>query len=437
MKFSLARTVTILLFCVSCSGPQVEPHPQAASSGPVAAHTAGNNELDNAIYAASTTASQPDASTFAYESAPLIVRESAGFTGPGPFIIEHRNFSAKTPEGWLVDIYMPNGQQVVLRHCTFAQDGAGDFLHITDNSQVTVQDCRFYATGSQSIGTARGRAVYAFRPAKLVFDHNYLLNTAGAKVEYWAANTMAADQTLLWRYNRYENICGGTGGDYRQALQLQHIEEQPGLEVAYNQIINAPNQSRVEDNINIGESSGTSSSPLHVHHNFVNGAYPATATDPYFTGSGITTDAGGTDRTPRQLPHHVLVEDNIFLACLNACMNIAAGYDILYQRNICRVSGTLADGSPLRSVNNGVAIFKGQAGYTDAQFYNNRMLDNDINTVPSAYFRNADVGPSSTPLVEGNTFNTYATSCSYQQEQAEFETWKQRLTAAQVQVGVR
>jgi hypothetical protein len=263
-----------------------------------------------------------------------------------------------------------------------------------------------------------------------------LRNTAGTKIEYWATNVATSDSALRWRYNRVENICGGTGGDYRQALQLQHVEEVAGIEVAYNQLINTPNQSRVEDNFNLGESSGTNSSPLHVHHNYVQGAYPAVATADGFTGTGITTDAGGVDRTLKQLPHNIVVEDNSFVACRNACMNIAAGYDILYQRNVCRVSGQLADGTAVGGVTNGVAIFKGQP-YSDAQFHNKRLVANDINTVPSAYFRNTNVGPNSTLLVEGNTFNTYATNCTYSQEQAAFGAWQQRLTAAQVQVGVQ
>jgi hypothetical protein len=275
-----------------------------------AAATAANPD-----YAGSATSPQPSADSFTYEAAPLIIRESAGFTGPGPFVIENRNFAAQTPEGWLVDIYMPNGQQVILRHCTFAQSGSGDFIRITDNSRVTVQNCRFYGTGSQPIGTTRRRALYAYKPAQLVFKHHYLLNMAGTKVEYWAANTSATDSTLRWRYNRVENICGGTGGDYRQALQLQHVEEWAGIEVAYNQIINTPNQSRVEDNFYLGESSGTTNSRLRLHHNYVQGAYPALATVSGFTGTGITTDAGGTDRTLRQLPHNIVVEDNIFTAC--------------------------------------------------------------------------------------------------------------------------
>ena len=429
----LLSTAFCFLFLSGCSFTEKDPLPKQSDSPQNISLTSNSGED---MYAASTTANQPSSSSFAYESAPLVIRESAGYTGGGPFIIENRNFSAKTSQGWLVDIYMPNGQEVIIRNCNFSQSGSGDFIHITDNSRVTVKNCRFYATGNQPIGNIRGRVLYAFKPKKIVFEHNYLLNTAGAKVEYWAANSTATDNTLVWRYNRYDNVCGGTGGDYRQALQIQHVEERPGIEIAYNQVINVPNQSRVEDNFNIGESSGTVGSPLRIHHNFINGAYPANATDSYFTGSGITTDAGGTNRTQIQLPHNILVEDNIFLACMNACMNIAAGYDVLYQHNICRVSGKLSNGTTLNATNNGVAVFKGQSGYTDNQFHNNRMIDNNINTVPSAYYRNANVGPNSTALVEGNTFNSYMTNCTYTQEQTEFNTWKQRLSTAQIQVGV-
>lgn len=410
------------------------------------------------IYALSATRAYPAASTYTYETkviqgssygAVCVVRAETGYVDDPTLpaiIIEGRNFRNDT--GNCVHVYMPNGREVIFQYCKLAGKSAADFINVTDNSNVTIRYNIIEADGSQPIGTARGRAFYAFRPRNVKFEYNYLRNTAGGKIEYFSGAATASD-TILWRYNRYNNICGGTGGDYRQGLQVQHVTQRPGMEIAYNQIENAPGASRVEDNFNLGESNGTTASPPRVHHNYVRGAYPANPTDGGFTGTGITTDAGSQGVTVANGPNGWLVEDNWLVACMNSCMNIAAGRDNKYRRNKIVVSGKLADGRRLNGVNNAVSIFRGQP-YSTEQFDGNEITGNDI-FVNSAngenhYYENSldpgvsdfrrYVGPNSKALVAGNTLNTYRDGATYADEQATLKDWQAYLTANKIQVGV-
>jgi hypothetical protein len=390
-----------------------------------------------------TTTAQPAASSFTYETtpysekypSPLVVREDAGFTGAGPFIIEGRNF--RNDNGLCADIYMPNGQQVILRGCVFATKSQADFLHITDDTRIRVENCRFYADGDQAIGVTRGRAFYAYAPKNVVFINNYMLNTAGAKIEYWSNSPLDSD-TLLWNANRYDNICGGTGGDYRQALQCQHFHR-PNMEIAWNWIENVPGASRVEDNFNFGEAGGMVDSTMKFHHNCINGAFPANPFEGGFTGTGFTTDAGGTDRTPSQLPSFIDAYGNVVVRCMNACMNIAAGHDNHYHDNLCVVSGVNAQGVKYGGVNNAVANWK-SLPYSDEQFFNNSITNNiikvNVANGEQPYYNNPNVGPGSVALVDGNTLNTYELAATYQDELDAIAGWQQLVTTQQRSIGV-
>lgn len=398
----------------------------------------GQPPVTENIYALSATRKEPEYTDFTYETQQLVVRNSvpAFNTGATEYTIKNRNF--RYDAGRVVDLYMPNGELIIFENCVFAGDSQSNLIHITDHSRAKFVNCRFYGiNGSRAVGVQNARAIYSYAARHVQVEHCYFSNTAGCKLELWSNKATAAD-TVIFRYNRVENIRGGTGSDYRQFVQLQHIVERPGMVIQWNQVVNEPGKSRVEDNINLGESSGTVDSLLLVENNFVKGAYHAKPTDSGFTGTGMTSDAGGSSVTAINQPHYILARKNIFVSTMNAAMNIAAGHHITYTDNDIVCSGKLPDGTNLSSANNAVAVFKGQSSYTDEQFNNNRIEGNRINYRPRAFFANsAYVGPGSTSLVTGNTFNDYRTDATLADEQAAFDTlWLGRLTDNKIQVGV-
>ena len=70
-----------------------------------------------------------------------------------------------------------------------------------------------------------------------------------------------------------------------QFLQIEKVQNVPGIEIGWNQVINEPGKSRVEDNISIYESSGTSGSPILIHDNYINGAYTISLARRYSDGT--------------------------------------------------------------------------------------------------------------------------------------------------------
>jgi hypothetical protein len=401
-------------------------------------------------YTLSATRSYPAANTYTYEDKALVVRTGVPEfnTGASSYTISKRFFNKPGPEGWLADVYMPNGELIIFDRCVFATSTNGDMAHVTKDTRARFRNCIFLGTGNQAPGVLRARGVFSEESRLIDVQHCYFGNTAGCKLNNWSKNNLTADDTVTWKYNRYDNIMGGTGGAYCQALQLQHVIR-PGIDISWNLVVNLPGKSRVEDNFNFGESGGTVDSPLYLRDNCIRGAYPANPTDRGFTGTGFTTDAGGLDVPPSRQPQYIIAERNYVIGCMNACMNIAAGHHIIYRNNICVVAGVLPDGRRLGSVNNAISIFRGQR-YSEAQFDYNEITGNTIkvdkangygpyslgSTNPNAPDFRQYGGANSKALVADNQLNTYILNATPADEDAAFAAWLRVLAAQQIQVGI-
>ena len=75
----------------------------------------------------------------------------------------------------------------------------------------------------------------------------------------------------------------------------------PGITVAWNEIVNYPNQSLVNENISLYDAGGTSSSPAEFHDNYIQGAYPYNPATDSYNGGGFTTDGDPTSLAPPQV----------------------------------------------------------------------------------------------------------------------------------------
>src|SRR6185436_7803111 len=95
------------------------------------------------------------------------------------------------------------------------------------------------------------------------------------------------------------------GFDRVQFFQMGVCSGISSVEIAWNQVINEPGNSRVEDTISVYKSSGTSASPIQIHDNYLQGAYtikPAQKNtsdgqwsyDWGYSGGGIMLGDGGT-----------------------------------------------------------------------------------------------------------------------------------------------
>src|SRR5882762_2174350 len=95
-------------------------------------------------------------------------------------------------------------------------------------------------------------------------------------------------------------------------------------EIAWNEFINEPFISRAEDVISIYNSAGTQASPLLIHNNYIQGAYPGDPVSDGYTGSGITVETNSS---------FVIVHSNQVVTTTNVGIGIAGGHDVQITNN--------------------------------------------------------------------------------------------------------
>ncbi|RZK27999.1 MAG: hypothetical protein EOO63_12225, partial [Hymenobacter sp.] len=268
------------------------------------------------------------AQTVSY-SAPIIITQGGTYTG------NYQSLSSGT-----ACVRVTTNDPVILTGCTFS--GAGNLVEAAEGVNLTIRNCTGQGLTPSVNGQAAGHFVAAYKAKSLVIEHNSFTQTTGIVVDRWSGQP---SQTLTVRYNRVRNIDGrwrNGGSTLSSFLQLNTVTQLAGVEIAYNEVINTADQSLVEDNINLYNSSGTAQSPIHVHDNFVRGAYPYPATSNNFTGTGMTTDGDGS--TLALAAGYIEADHNQFVGTGNAAMNLAAGHDVYYHDNRAVTSGTLPDG---------------------------------------------------------------------------------------------
>jgi len=328
-------------------------------------------------------------------------------------------------------------EPVVLDGCELR--GPGRLIDATNGgARLTVRNCRGLGLLPATDNRARGRFLEINDGVSLLAENNYLEHTAGLLVYRWQGDG-TPQQTIVVRFNQARNIDGrfrnGSGAKV-SFLQLNEVHGLAGIDIGWNQVINEPNQSMVEDNINLHNSSGTAARPLRVHHNYIQGAYPVPATAPHFTGSGITTD--GDASSALTTTAYVEAYENSIVSTCNAAMNIAAGHHNHYHHNRIIQSSLLPDGSHLPASYAGMAIFNAYQKPTTV-FFANRITDNTVGYV--SWGRQA-------PLPDRHDLSTNAcTACtgtqhlpnpvSRAQETRELANWQNSLLTRGFRAGPR
>ncbi|OON65691.1 hypothetical protein [Hymenobacter sp. CRA2] len=303
-----------------------------------------------------------------------------------PFLITHGGTYTGTFRSTSSDVpcvRILTTEPVVLEQCVLY--GPGNLIEAEQGrARLTITHCQAFGLLPTEDGRPPGRFLSANQPTALRVEHNYLEQTAGMYIYQWSGSG-AADQTLTVRYNEARNIDGrkrGGGEILVQFLQLNTVIGLPNVEIAWNQVVNEPNRSRVEDNISLFNSSGTPTSPIRVHDNYVQGAYPFPALAKGFSGTGMTTDGDGS--TPTTTTAYVEAYDNQFVSTCNAAMNIAAGHHIRYHHNRLVTSGQLPNGTQLNATYAAASIFNSYKK-PDSVFFAHRIEANVIGYAKTGY----------------------------------------------------
>jgi hypothetical protein len=254
------------------------------------------------------------------------------------------------------------------------------------HANLTIKNTSGWALNPNVSGRSPGRFLDAENFDNLDIENNTMSGTAGIEMGYYAGSGTTSN-TVKILYNNALNIDGrysdGNGGfqtgpdanDYVQFAQFNACHNMPGVEIAWNQVVNQPGMSRPEDNISVFQSSGTASSPMLIHDNYIQGAYPANAAgDNSFTGGGIMVSDGNTNSASTDTGH-VRAYNNVVIDTTNYGIAVSSGQDDQVYNNIVISTAKLPSGQTPASQNVGIYVWNqsGDPYFTKPQVYGNTV----------------------------------------------------------------
>ena len=347
------------------------------------------------LYSNSPDATIPRPADVVY-SGPIVITRGGTYTG---------NWESLDPA--VPAVRIETAEPVIIQDAIVR--GRGDLIvSLAEHARVTVKSTTGYGLNPDVYGLSPGRFFEAVNFDGVVLEDNYLEGTGGIKLLDYLGNHTPADSVRVVG-NSALNIDGrrsdGAGGflDFnertrrgdgleeegykiRQFLQLDKVQGVPGIEIAWNRVVNEPGRSRVEDNINVYKSSGAPGSPIRIHDNYIQGAYTVrpwqggTTTDGTwdydwgYAGGGILLGDGSSGVAyVEAFGNHVVSTSNYGIA-------IAAGHDVSFHHNRVVSSGRLPDGRWIAEQNVGVYIWD-LYDTGPGNFYNNTAYDNLIGWV--------------------------------------------------------
>lgn len=314
----------------------------------------------------------------------------------------------------------------------------GDAVHANGGAILIINNLRCNSLPPAD-NQQRGWGFYAYKPTLLRLQHFVLESTGGLRIDQRGNK----ESRLQIRYGTIKNTsrltgANGIGKTISPGLQLVNLPRLTASEIGWIYFENEPDKSYVEDNINLYNSGGKSSSDkLLVHDIFVNGAYPFPADAARYSGTGITTD--GDAKTRDAVSAYIDVFHCQFIRTLNAAMNLPIGHDVHYFNNTVVNSGHLKSGKALPAAWSATCMWN-MAHLPDSVFYNNSI---DHNTI--GYFHAGTNAPFANRQDENATAvnlmkkkgNTYLPNpITFAMEEAELKKWKAKLKAANIVAGV-
>ncbi len=302
-----------------------------------------------------------------------------------------------------------------------------------------------------------GRFLLAEEFRSLTVMNNEMVGTSGMYFRKHLGDG-ARGETIRIIGNRARNIDGrystgpttfSSGSKTRtvQFVQFNDVRDVRGAEIAWNEVINEPGKSRPEESVNMYLSSGTPASPIMIHDNYIQGAYPADPLNPDYSGGGMMLGDGGA-KTLQTAAAYIKAFHNVIIGTGNQGIAIAAGHDIHAYENRVLSSGYLPGGRPLPSQNVGIYVWDFHGDQKRGTFFNNSAWGNLVGwDTPLRKTRSNNFWfPNCPPAwpqkgggsVKGCTGNRAVQGRVTQtMERQEYQQWLQRVKGKGVQVGVR
>jgi hypothetical protein len=357
---------------------------------------------------------------------PPRLETSDGFRGPIVISaggVYSGNWESRDPNVPAVSIR--TDQPVTIQNATIRSQG-----HLIQaswvNTHLTIHNTTGHAIAPTTRGRTAGRFLHAEGYQHVTITNSYMEGTAGI---YLNASQPGATVKIL--RNQALNIDGRKSdgaGAYDGFNRVQFVQFNNGnqlfdTEIAWNEIINQPFHSRVEDVINIFQTSGTPHSPIRIHNNYIHGAYPADPTRDTYSGGGIMLgDVGGA---------HIHAYQNHVISTSNYGIAISGGHHNKIRDNRVISCGRLPDGTPIASQNVGIYIWNMR---NEATFEQNTGQNNAVAWINASNRRNDWWTPDAAEWKDNSRLASGSTAfCD--EEGVESSVWLTKVQAAGVAIG--
>ena len=329
--------------------------------------------------------------------------------------------------------------------------GPGDLINDpTHSNDLTVKNTIGVGVNPNVSGKGWGLFVDAQNPIQLTVANCYFENVRfGVYVRGYAGNRNGT-QTITIVNNRGRNMLGtesnGSNGTlagethwvWSHAFQIGNAPGLPNMKIAWNEIVNYPSKSLVNENINMFVAGGTSSSPTVIADNYIQGAYAYNPAVDNYNGGGITTDGTGSD-TVANSSSYINIYNNQIVDGVNVGISLGNGHNNSAYNNRVISAGLLPNGTKIPAQNVGLGIYDAYGNASNGSFYGNNMNNNTVGWACWASrcapkYRNDEYFPSNT--ADYSTNQQISTNpITLAMESAEFETWLSKLSSNGITVG--
>lgn len=335
-------------------------------------------------------------------------------------------------------------EPVIIKNCQIQSAGDG-IWSLDQKAQLTVRNCLGRGLNPNIANRQKGHFINIGNFSKVIIENNTIVSFGhGIRALNYGPATEWSGQTVRILYNRFQNVDGrlsdGQGGylatlegSGSNAIGLNTLRRAK-VKIAWNQVINQPFYSSVEDLISTYKSSGTSADPIAIHDNYLQGGY---APDPgaYVDRSGAMINVG--DDPDKGDVGHVDVYNNQVVSFENSGILISAGHDNRVYRNRVVSAQRTSDGLILGGTwRSGLVLWDYYNGGANGHWYNNSMYANKVNVVgkdgKAALNHLPSVGGTNEVTETRNPSKHLATQAD---ERAEYRYWRQKLVKAGVRIG--
>lgn len=348
---------------------------------------------------------------------PLTITKGGTYTG------DWSSDDSSTPA-----VHVKTTDPVTIKNATIRSRGT--LIEVDPGADLTVRNVTATGLIPTDADHYVGRFIDCRLFRRLIVEHCTVDHTSGIYLHQYGGDH-SPTQTFKIRHNKSLNIDGRYGdghGGYAakepylvQFAQLNDVQNLANGEIAWNEIVNLPGQSAVEDNVNIFSSSGTPQSPLDIHDNYIQGAYPIDPKNASYSGGGIMLSDTGSA--------FVCAHDNQVVATSNYGIAISSGHDNCFHHNRILSCGKLPDGSPIPSQNVGAYVWNMEK---KPDFARNTGHHNVIAWM-KADARNDEWMPDAAP--DGWKDNQSLDAVTAESEAGEYKAWQAKFKAAGMTVG--